>query len=441
MNIDFGTVTGPVKPVNGVGQPPLADALNTWTLMHYLGEAGIPFSRLHDTGGWLGGGLYVDIPNLFRDFGADEEDPANYSFAFTDALLTELARQSVEPIFRLGVSIENFVERGFPPMRILPPSDPAKWARVCEHVIRHYTEGWANGFRFTVTRWEIWNEPENNPIVEKNPMWRGDWKSYCDFYGVVAPYLKAKFPHLKIGGYGSCGFYAGTDSQAVAAANSTPRLQYFVDCAHEFLGRARAEGWPLDFFSYHTYSGPKEALRQAEFADRLLSSYGFTREKTERILDEWLPEPWLGKLGSPRQAAEIAAGMIALQNGPCDIACLYDAACSSSIYAPLFNPLTRRPHKAYYAFVAFHELRKLGSAIPCRNVPDGLFAAAATDSTGRAALLLANLGEPPVPLPADYSGRRPVRACVIDATHDWTEIPPPAAIGPESVLLLEFPES
>ena len=49
--------------------------MSDWSMMHYLKEAGIPYSRLHDVGGWLGGGLYVDIPNLFPDFDADENDP------------------------------------------------------------------------------------------------------------------------------------------------------------------------------------------------------------------------------------------------------------------------------------------------------------------------------------------------------------------------------
>jgi hypothetical protein len=61
---------GPVKPVNGVGQPPMVGALGDWSMLHYLQEAGIPYSRLHDVGGWLGQGLYVDIPNLFPDFEA-----------------------------------------------------------------------------------------------------------------------------------------------------------------------------------------------------------------------------------------------------------------------------------------------------------------------------------------------------------------------------------
>ena len=139
VKVDFGVETGPVKPVNGVGQPPMVGQLNNWSMMHYLKEAGIPYSRLHDVGGWLGHGLYVDIPNLFPDFDADENDPKNYRFAYTDSLMKALAENNVEPFFRLGVTIENFVERGYPPVNIKPPKDFAKWARICEHVIRHYT--------------------------------------------------------------------------------------------------------------------------------------------------------------------------------------------------------------------------------------------------------------------------------------------------------------
>jgi hypothetical protein len=54
--------------------------------------------------------------------------------------------------------------------------------------------------------WEIWNEPENHPEPELNPMFRAPFSEYIRLYGVAAPHLKAKFPHLKIGGYASSGF-------------------------------------------------------------------------------------------------------------------------------------------------------------------------------------------------------------------------------------------
>ena len=356
VKVDFGKTVGPVKPVNGVGQPPLVGKLANYPMFHYLKEAGIPYSRLHDVGGWLGGGLFVDIPVIFPNFDADENDPKSYRFAYTDSLLKALAKYDVEPFFRLGVTIENFVSRGYPPMNTLPPKDYAKWARICEHVIRHYTEGWADGFKMKITYWEIWNEPENHPEDERNPMFRGPFSEYIKLYGVAATHLKAKFPHLKIGAYGSCGYYAGVGSDNVPAANSTPRTQYFVDCSHKFLAAVRDNKWPLDFFSYHSYSVPTEAMRQVRFADEHLNQYGFTADRCERIFNEWLPYVKHENLGSALQAAGVAAELLALQNGPCDVACIYDARCGVGNYSPLFNPLTYKPHKAYYAFTAFKEL-------------------------------------------------------------------------------------
>ena len=62
VKVDWSAEIGPVKPVNGVGQPPLVGKLATYPMFRYLKEAGIPYSRLHDVSGWLGGGLFVDIP-------------------------------------------------------------------------------------------------------------------------------------------------------------------------------------------------------------------------------------------------------------------------------------------------------------------------------------------------------------------------------------------
>ena len=86
MKVDFSREIGSVKPVNGVGQPPVLGGPTRVSMMHYLAEAGIPYSRLHD----VQGSHYVDIPKLFPDFDADENDPANYDFAFTDKLMVAL---------------------------------------------------------------------------------------------------------------------------------------------------------------------------------------------------------------------------------------------------------------------------------------------------------------------------------------------------------------
>ncbi|MBQ3288288.1 MAG: hypothetical protein IJH50_02615 [Kiritimatiellae bacterium] len=438
VSVDAGKETGPVKPVNGVGQPPMIDAIGSAPMFHYLKDAGIPYSRLHDVGGWLGGGLYVDIPNLFPNFDADETKPENYRFQFTDALLVNLEKNGVEPFFRLGVTIENFVGYGktgtFPAVNIIPPKDPAKWARICEHVIRHYTEGWANGYRMKITYWEIWNEPENHPDDMKNPMFRGPFDEYMKLYGVAATHLKKCFPHLKIGGYGHCGFYAGVGSDHVPASNSSPRRQYFVDCSHKFLAAVRDNGWPLDFFSYHSYSDPKEAMRQVRFADEHLNEYGFTSDKCERIFNEWLPFVAHDNLGTALQASAVAAELIALQNGPCDLACIYDARCGVGNYAPLFNPLTYKPHKAYYAFVAFNELRKLGRAVRCVSSDPDLYAAAAAKGN-RVALMLANYSNRAIPLAIKGVGES-CECRMTDETRTDERVPVPAEMPPRSFAVL-----
>ena len=435
VKVDFGKAVGPVKPVNGVGQPPLVGKLANYPMFHYLKEAGIPYSRLHDVGGWLGGGLFVDIPVIFPNFDADENDPKSYRFVYTDSLLKALDKYNVEPFFRLGVTIENFVSWGYPPMNILPPKDYAKWGRICEHVIRHYTEGWADGFKMKITYWEIWNEPENHPDDNRNPMFRGPFTEYMKLYGTVAPYLKAKFPHLKIGGYGHCGFYAGVGSDNVPAANSSPRTKYFVECSHKFLAAARDNKWPLDFFSYHSYSAPTEAMRQVRFADEHLNQYGFTADKCERIFNEWLPYVGHKNLGSALQAAGVAAELLALQNGPCNVACIYDARCGVGDYSPLFNPLTYKPHKAYYAFTAFNELRRRGTAVAVQTTGCKNLYAAAAKGKKDAAVMLANDSDKPITLACDFQGRSVSSCRITDNDRTDVSIPFPSELPPRSFLV------
>ena len=77
MRVDFNTITGKIKPMHAINNMPMIGAFASDDMFHYAGEAGIPYSRLHDTGGAFGGSRYVDIPNIFPNFDADENDPAS----------------------------------------------------------------------------------------------------------------------------------------------------------------------------------------------------------------------------------------------------------------------------------------------------------------------------------------------------------------------------
>ena len=455
--VDPGAVSGPVKPVNGVGQPPLIGAAGDWWMIRYLAEAGVPFSRLHDVGGAYGRNIFVDIPNLFRDFDADENDPANYDFAFTDLLLNKLVEHGIEPFFRLGVTIENYPEvRRY---RIDPPKDFAKWARICEHVIRHYTEGWADGFRHRISHWEIWNEPENLHDPEINQMWHGSFEEYCRLYEVASKHLKAAFPHLKIGGPAFSGV------QAAFQSDPSPRDKFRLACFHEFLKYIREHDCPIDFLSYHSYDGPADLPKQLAYVREQLDAAGY--REVETCLNEWLPEPSNEKLGTAQQAAEIAATLLVFQNGPVDSAAIYDARCGVGAYSPLFHPLTFKPHKAYYAFLAFNELRKRGTAVRVETnaAMDGgahnIYAAAAISPlpsspsplpshlsplTSSLVVMLVNCEAKEVPFTLKIAGETPddgnrtaARVCrIVDETRTWEETPMPDRMPPYAVLLVEF---
>ena len=427
VKVDFTQTVGPVRPMHGVGQPPLI--YYDCRLFSYLKEAGVPYSRLHDVGGAYGMNVYVDIPNLFRDFDADENDPKSFDFAFTDHLLKALVENGVEPYFRLGVTIENRADiRRY---RAFPPKDPAKWARICERVIRHYTEGWADGFKWKITYWEIWNEPECNPAPDKNTMWHGTWDEYLNLYDISSKHLKKCFPHLKIGGYGSCGFYAVTDAPA---ANTEPRMQHYVDCFVKFLDYVKARDCPLDFFSFHTYGNVEDALKQSEWCIATLKAKGFGHVETS--VNEWLPGPTRERLGSAEQAADVCAEMIGFQRLGLSTALIYDARCGVGEYSPLFNPLTCRPHKAYYALKCFNELYRLRTEVASSSDDPEVYVAAAGGAQG-GAVLVANISGDSVLFAPDLGGRKVLSCRITDATRTDEEVSVPSALPPHSFVLLK----
>ena len=426
LSFDPSLPATPMKPVHGVGQPPMLGT--DFSMFHFLTEAGIPFSRLHDVGGVYGQNRFVDIPNLFRDFDADPEDPQSYDFAFTDRLIQGLMEAGVEPFFRLGVTIEN--DHKTKCYRLYPPKDPHKWARICEGVIAHYTEGWADGFTYPIRYWEIWNEPDNDPDVEENAMWKGSAEQFFELYDVTARHLKQRFPHLKIGGYASCGFYDLKKSY-IAEANSSPRFEYFVTFFEDFLAYVKAHGSPLDFFSWHSYDSPENNLVYARFAREKLDAMGFSH--TETTCNEWNYKS--REKGSMRHAALTAAMLLSFQQSALDSAMFYDAAVSTSRFASLFHPMSFQPLKAYYAFPAFHELYTLKNAVTVTGtVPEALYALAARDGN-KGKLMIVNITEKPIPLTLPVT---PTRCRALDAERDLSDAPFTGEIGKETVLLLDF---
>lgn len=358
IRIDFSKTVGKMKPVHGVNSGPRTKVF-TYDATELFREAGLPFSRLHDVEYPYGSGEFVDIHCVFPNFDADETDSASYNFALTDCYIEAILAAGTKVIYRLGESIEHApVKR-----HVHPPKDFAKWARVCEHIIRHYTDKFgADAFPY----WEIWNEPDNGASC-----WGGTAEDFFDFFETAAKHLKTCFPSYKIGGPALAGTFAWGE---------------------RFLREMQKRDVPLDFFSWHIYTSDPPALRSyAEEFRALMDDCGYA--DAEMLLDEWnYMETWRNqgpsyrKLVAMHGAAFCAASLIEMQHSPADAAAYFEADvvkewCGifevENMAIGLNNNGTLRPRKPFYAFRGFNELYRMGNEVFSECGADGYFVCAA----------------------------------------------------------------
>ena len=391
VTVDFAKDCGPIKPLNGVNNGPTTRDVNAMPGNFAAFKAArIPFGRVHDASedAAYGSDHVGDISAMFPDFDADENDPASYDFAMTDEYLRNMIAAGTEPLFRLGQRIELAAKR----YNVYPPKDFAKWARICEHVIRHYNEGWADGFRWNIRYWEIWNEPDNDwepwrkglPPIE----WGGTAEQFFEFYETAAKHLKKCFPHLRIGG---------------------PSLSHSLKYADIFLKYQREHGTPIDFFAWHIYThDPYAIAERASGMRKMMEKHGYGG--CETLLGEWnYKRPHdanyhysVARLCAQKGGAFVAAGLIVCQTAPIDIATYYDAK-PDNHFNGAFDKTTLAPTKPYYALYSWGRLAALGTSVAASSdVPD-IFAAAARDGNGRRAILLARFADDD-----DFSSDRPV---------------------------------
>ncbi len=366
--------SGIIKKLHGVNCAPYNqrggdDQPRIWNLFKYIGA---PHSRLHDCCGKWGGSHFVDIPNVFPNFDADENDPASYDFHYTDEYINAILAAGTEIVYRLGITIEW----GSKQYVAHPPKDLLKWAKICEHVIMHYNEGWANGFHHGIEYWEIWNEPENPP------MWTGTKDEFFELYRVSSKYLKSKFPGIKIGGYGGCGFYA------VFRDGLNDFYKSFIPYFTDFLKMVKENGCPLDFYSWHIYTDREDEIRKsADYVREKLDEYGFT--STESHLNEWN----YGAEGKQFEdkdtmvgAAFIAAAFSIMQNSDIDLAQYYVAS-QPSVYNGLLYMRSGEFTPVTHAFHAFNELFKLRHGVKIESSGSEPYALAASDGEKTLALI------------------------------------------------------
>ena len=120
---------------------------------------GFKASRTHDWALINPNERVCDYFHLFPLMHLDAKDPKNYVFGPTDYLLKRTREEVGHDIFyRLGTSIEHSGAKVH--FNSLIPEDFDKVAEIFAGTVRHYNCGWADGHRWNIRYWEIWNEPD-----------------------------------------------------------------------------------------------------------------------------------------------------------------------------------------------------------------------------------------------------------------------------------------
>jgi hypothetical protein len=361
--VDFAKGMGKVKPMHSVNNGPVYkfSADQRITNIDTYRAAGIPYARTHDAAFYAtyGGEHIVDVNNIFTDFSKDPTDPVSYDFVLTDDYMKMIEAGGAKVYYRLGSKIEHWRKK----YNTLPPPDFKKWAVVCEHIIRHYTEGWADGFHMDIEYWEIWNEPDLDADDSTHKRcWGGTAKEFYELFRVTLEHLKACFPHLKIGGPACAGL-----------------REEWVDGLFSSLGEVKP-----DFFSWHVYGSTVEKVREKiQTARRFMEKHGLGDK--ESILNEWNyvkgweGEDWIYSLKSEKSlkgAAFTAAVMEMSQYESLDLLMYYDARpcgmnglyCTDYVFETL---------KGYYPFPMFNRLYTQGEAVAVTRESEDVWAAAA----------------------------------------------------------------
>ena len=359
LTLDCASILGEIKPMHATNNGPVDSNVQSFL------DAGIPCARLHDSSFYAGygGEFTVDVHRIFENFDADENDPNSYDFSETDTYIKRMYDNGIDIMYRLGASIEHRKKKG-----TIPPKDTLKWARICEHIMLHYNEGWANGFKNAVKYWEIWNEPELEVAGGNKPCWQGTYEEFLDFFVIVYRYLKGRFPNYEIGGPSFTLIYP----------------DYDVDIL--FFEKMQKENVKIDFLSFHRYDDqPKNVVKMCQDAKDFCLKYG--QEQAKIYLDEWnYIYGWIDKeklmsfkrITNHFGGAYISAVMLACQTAPLDMLMYYDARPQPG-FNGLYEMLTLKPLKPYYALKYFNELYTLKNQIACENPVENVYCVGATD--------------------------------------------------------------
>lgn len=359
--VDFGKFVRAMKPQHCLSYASPVTGWNVPEMYEEMEEENL-FTRIQECYGSYGKG--INIPYIFRNFDADAQDPAAYFFPSTDKVMSEAVTIGAKIIYNLGGPREITLPRIY----CTVPTDFEKWADVCVNIIRHYNDGWADGFHYGVKYWEIWNEPDN-PVFWEN----GTPEQYFRMYACAAKKIKALDPSLKVGG------------PALALLNEQGLV-----FAEKFLAYVKENDLPLDFFSYHAVNqSVDEIVYRAERIKEMIAASGLNVEVIQdgwNCIDEHGDERTRFAHNRDAQGTAYAAAIMSvMQSNGVDASLNYDLVCSSQ-YGNLLDWFSEI-QKPFYALKAYKKLYDLGEEVESKGY--GVYITAARNEN-TAAILVTN---------------------------------------------------
>ena len=441
LTADFGTETGKIRPeLHSSGFGPTICSQTAQDLAD-VKSMGFAYARTHDWALVNSNERVCDYFHIFPLMHLDAKDPKNYVFGPTDYLLKRTREElGLDIFYRMGTSIEHSGEKVH--FNSLIPEDFDKVAEIFAGTVRHYNRGWANGQKWNIKYWEIWNEPDG-----VNNMWclpGGDepWsattseeaekkarrlKLFSEFYVKVLKRLKGEFgDEIKVGGPALCGYNEA----------------YF----RALLDACKAAKTKPDFISWHAYANDPMAISDAAAkARKLLDEYGFS--DCETIVNEWHyfgydDYDWtdMQKCSDPAVKARIWTGprshngihsacftlatLANLQRSQLSQAYYYGC---SHVGSWGFKDAGQAKYKVFYALKLFGDLVKK-YPVMCASTGEGPYTTLAVKSADgtKKALLVVDYGGPKQKGTISFKGVGPdakATVTLLDYTHDLVKFP------------------
>ena len=278
--IHFAEEYGRIAPIHGVNNGPLIrnaweieDCQQIWYGSNYTeeyNEMQIPSSRTHGEGPgdmnriWI----HADEDGVPVYEGYDPLNLSNYDFTETDQRVqATMATTHTSVYWRMGYS------KAFPAYQDCsdwrsPPDNFTVFAQAAVQVLKHYRQGWNDGFYFdSFDVVEVWNEPY------LSEWWNGTADEYYELYHAVNLAVTNEF---------------GDEIDVVAAITLGDGDDGF---SHRFMELAQQNNEPIDAVYVHLYRvNPSQTTyfftHETESLGVFLAQYGYS-ENTPVYITEW----------------------------------------------------------------------------------------------------------------------------------------------------------